>query len=175
VDQPVAAEPGVFPYSVRVSANFRALGIGIQMRDVRVSFEHERTERGMALRGRMQHLPKAAVSGAALGFVPTGLIDALIPGDIQGLVEKSLATACQGNHGRGAELNVRIDRRPSGHTTVDGQLVFEAIDNFLVKLGVGHFNGHLMPDDDVREEMARLLSDAQQAFSADVERYSALH
>ena len=136
-----------------------------------MSFEHVRTERRMELHGRMQQLPRATVSGAALGFVPPGLIDALIPGDIQGLVEKSLATACLGNQGKGAALDVRFDRRPDGHATLDGQLVFEALDNFLVKLGVGHFSSHVMPDEDVRADMSRLLSDAQQAFSADLERY----
>ena len=66
---------------------------------------------------------------------------------------------------------MRFDRRPDGHATLDGQLVFEALDNFLVKLGVGHFSSHVMPDEDVRADMSRLLSDAQQAFSADLERY----
>lgn len=174
-DQPITAGVGVFPYSVRASANFRVLGVGAQMRGARVDFEHERTERGMELRGSMKQAPAVSVSGAALGFVPTGLIDAFIPGDIQSLMEKSLATACQGNGGKGVELGVRFDRRPGGSATLDGGLVLEAIDNFLVKLGVDYFSDHMLPDDDVREDVARLMDDLQRAFSADLERYARAH
>jgi hypothetical protein len=100
------------------------------------------------------------------------LIDALIPGDIQGLAERSLRTACEGNGGKGVELNARFDRRPNDQATLNGKLALEAIDNFLLKLGVGHFTDHVMPDEDVREDLSRLLGDAQRAFSADLERYA---
>jgi hypothetical protein len=88
------------------------------------------------------------------------------------LIEKSLATACNGNAGRGITLDVRYDRRPEGNATLDGALTFEAIDNFLVKLGFGYFSDHMLPDDGVRENISQLMRDLQGAFSADLERYA---
>jgi hypothetical protein len=175
LDEPIEASPGVFPYSVRVSASVHLFGVRSQVRAVRLDFEHERTERGMALRGRMQQLPTVTVSGAALGIIPTGVIDAFIPGDIQGLIEKSLQTACQGNDGKGIELNARFDGQPSTSATITGALAFEAIDNFLVKLGVGYFTEHVLPNDDVRADIKRLTSDIHSAFSADLEHYARAH
>jgi hypothetical protein len=162
----------VFPYSVRASANFRVLGVGSQLRKARADFEHERTERGMELRASMKQVPAITVSGAALGILPTGVIDMFIPGDIQGLIEKSLATACHGNGGKGITLNARYDQRPGGNATLDGVLAFEAIDNFLVKLGFGYLSDHMLPDDGVRENISQLMRDLQGAFSADLERYA---
>ncbi|MET0385935.1 MAG: hypothetical protein ABW321_08245 [Polyangiales bacterium] len=171
-DQPLAAGIGTYPYRVLASAHFSALGLRVKARDAQIEFEHERTERGMELRGRMKHVPQVEITGAALGFVPTGLIDVFIPGNIQGLAEKFVTAACRGNGGKGVELAVRFDRRPNGQATLDGAIALEAIDNFLVKLGVGHFNSHVMPDDDVRTELNRLLMDVQRAFSADLEHYA---
>jgi hypothetical protein len=148
------------------------LGVRSRLQAIRVDFEHERTERGMQLRGRITQVPSVQVSGAALGFIPTGLIDAVIPGNMQGLFEKSLTTACKGNLGKGVELHARYDRRPGGNATIDGAVAVEAVDNFLVKLGVGYFSDHLMPDDDVRADTARLMADMQSAFTADLERYA---
>jgi hypothetical protein len=172
VDQPIAASIGTFPYSVRASANFRVLGVGSQMRGARVDFEHERSERGLELRAKMTQIPVITVSGAALGILPTGVIDMFIPGDIQGLIEKSLATACNGNGGRGITVEARYDGRPEGNATLDGAIVFEAIDNFLVKLGFGYFSDHMLPGADVREDISQLLRDLQSGFSADLERYA---
>ena len=171
-DQPIAATLGVFPYSVRASANFRVLGVGSQLRKARADFEHERTERGMELRAVMKHVPVITVNGAALGILPTGVIDLFIPGDIQGLIEKSLRTACHGNGGRGITLDVRYDQRPEGNATLDGALAFEAIDNFLVKLGFSFLTDQMLPDEGVREDISQLVRDLQSAFSADVERYA---
>jgi hypothetical protein len=174
-DQPLSAASGTFPYSVLASANFHLLGVATQMRGARMDFEHERGERGMQLRATMKHIPKVAVSGAALGILPTGVIDMFIPGDIQGLIEMSLATACKGNAGKGITFDVRYDQRPEGNATLDGTLVFEAIDNFLVKLGFGYFSDHLLPDEEVRANTKHLMRELQGAFSADLERYARAH
>lgn len=174
-DQPVQAGPGVYPYTMRASVYGRALGLRVQLRDIQVSFEHDRGERGLSLRGRMTHKPTATVTGAALGFIPPAVIDVLIPGDIQGLIEKSLTTACKGNDGKGAELDVSVDRQRGELAALHGRFGVEVIDNFLVKLGVSHFSDHIMPDEDVRGDIARLLSDSQRAFAADLARYVSLH
>jgi hypothetical protein len=115
------------------------------------------------------------VNGAALGFVPTGLIDAFIPGDIKGLIEKTLTTACQGNEGRGVEFHARFDRRPDGNATLDGAVVLEAIDSFLVRLGVDYFSDDLMPSEQVRKDVERLMNDLQRAVASDLEQYARLH
>lgn len=172
VDQPIEVGPGMFPYSVRASANLRVLGVRTQLRAARVNFEHERTERGMELRANMKQVPEIKVNGAALGILPTGVIDMFIPGNIQGLIEQSLSIACHGDSGRGVTLKVRYDRRPEGNATLDGALTLEAIDNFLVKLGFGWFSAHVLPDDGARENSSRLMVDLHQAFTADLERYA---
>lgn len=171
-DMPLAAGPGAFRSRVLVSANFRALGLVMQLRGVQLNLALERTERRMELRGRMQQIPTMAVSGAALGFIPPGLIDAIIPGDIQGLAQKFLRTACEGNSGRGVQFDAQFDRPPGGQATVNGEIAFEAIDNFLVKLGVSHFSEYVMPDQAARADLSRLLLDLQRAFSADLQRYA---
>ena len=82
---------------------------------------------------------------------------------------------CDGDGGKGIELKVCYDQRPEGNATLDSARTFEPIDNFLVKLGVGYFSEHLMPDDDVRADVQPLLNDAQRAFSAGLERYAQTH
>jgi hypothetical protein len=69
-------------------------------------------------------------------------------------------------------LDVHYDRRPEGNATLDGALTFEAIDNFLVKLGFGYFSDHVLPDAAARDNSARLMTELQAAFSADLERYA---
>jgi hypothetical protein len=178
VDHTLDTNLGVVPYSIRASANVRLLGVRSQLRDLRIDFEHERTARGMELRGHMRHVPSAKVSGAALGILPTGLIDALIPGDIESLIEKALETACKGNQGKGIELAVHFDRQPSGasaNATLDGAVTFEAIDNFLVKFGVAHFTDHMLPSEAVRADVERLMRDVHSAFAEDLRRYAQAH
>lgn len=164
--------PGAYPYRLLASANLRMLGVRTHVRSVRLDFVHERSERGMNVRANMTHVPEVKVLGAALGFIPTGLIDAIIPGDMQGLFDKALSAACYGNHGNGVELKLQYEREPEQPARMGGAVALEAIDNFLVKLGVGFFNDRLMPDDAVREDTRRLLRDVHAAYAADVERYA---
>jgi hypothetical protein len=175
VDQVIDPNHGGLRYSMRASADFRILGVRSQMRGMQLDFEYTPNERGMEMRGRMNRVPSVKVSGAALGILPTSLIDVFIPGNLEGLITRFLSTACQGNDGKGLEIRSRFDRRPSGSATVDAAFGIEALDNYLVKLGVGHFNDHVLPDRDVSADMKRLMSDAQSAFSADIERYARAH
>lgn len=172
VDEPVDPSRGPLRYTTAVRSDFRMMGMYSHMRDGRMDWHYEPTPRGMQLHGRMTHVPTITVDGAALGFIPPGLVDAFIPGDLDSLITQFLTTACHGNEGRGIALTVRLDQRPSTVSTIDAKLGFEALNNFLVKLGVGFFNDRVMPNEDVSAEFKRLMVDAQGAFSADVERFA---
>lgn len=175
VDAPIDPSQGPLRYATTMRSDFRMMGMYSHMRSGRVDFHYEPTARGMELRGRMTHVPTVTVDGAALGFIPSGVIDAFIPGDLQSLITEFLTTACKGNEGRGVALNVRMDQRESGITTVDAKLGFEALNNFLVKLGLRFFNDRVMPNEDVNLELKRLAVDVQGAFAADLERYARMH
>lgn len=172
VNEPVDPSLGPLRYSTRVSSDFRMLGMYSHTRNGRMDWQYDPNARGMELRGRMTHVPTVTVDGAALGFLPPGLIDAFIPGNLHDLITEFLTTACQGNEGRGIALAVRFDQRPSTVATIDAKFGIEALNNFLVKLGLRFFNDRVMPDEDVDADVKRLMIDAQGAFSADLERYA---
>jgi hypothetical protein len=144
----------------------------VAVRDLQLDFLHDHGPQGMELRGQMTHLPNVQVKGAALGFVPTGVIDLFIPGNIQSLVDKALRVACHGNSGKGLELRARYAGGASGHASLDAGLTIEAVDDFLVKLGVSHFNHYVLPNEDQRADLRRVFADVQRAFSQDLERYT---
>jgi hypothetical protein len=104
VDEPVDPTRGPLRYTTRVNSNFRMLGMYSHMRGGRMDWTYDPTARGMELRGRMTQVPTITVDGAALGFLPPGLIDAFIPGDLHSLITEFLTTACNGNEGRGIAL-----------------------------------------------------------------------
>ncbi len=172
VDAPIDLSRGPLRYSTRMRSDFRMMGMFSHMRGGRIDWHYEPTARGMELRGRMTHVPSVTVDGAALGFIPAGIVDAFIPGDLQSLITEFLTTACRGNEGRGVALTLRMDQRENGVGTVDARLGFEALNNFLVKLGLRFFNDRVMPDEDVNAELARLMVETQGAFAADIERFA---
>jgi len=172
VNEPVDPRRGPLRYSTRVSSNFRMLGMYSHTRGGRMDWSYDPNTRGMELHGRMTKVPTVTVDGAALGILPPGLIDAFIPGDLRSLITEFLTTACNGNEGRGIALTVRFDQRPTTVATIDAKFGIEALNNFLVKVGVGFFNDRVMPDEDVSADVTHLMIDAQGAFSADLERYA---
>jgi hypothetical protein len=175
LDQPMEVGPGKLHYRVLASAHLHALGLRVAVRDMQLDFLHDHGPQGMQLRGQMTHIPNVQVKGAALGFVPTGVIDLFIPGNIQSLVDKALRVACHGNSGKGLELRARYFGGAGGasdHGTLDGGLTIEAVDDFLVKLGVSHFNHYVLPNEDQRADLRRVFADVQRAFSQDLERYA---
>ena len=172
VDAPIDPGQGPLRYTTRMRSDFRMMGMYSHTRDGRVNFHYTPTPRGMELQARMTHVPTVTVDGAALGFIPASWVDAFIPGDLQSLITEFLTTACKGNEGRGVAVTIRVNQRDNGITTVDARGGFEALNNFLVKLGLRFFNDRVMPDADVTEETHRLMAEFQGAFRADLERFA---
>ncbi|MDD9933504.1 MAG: hypothetical protein OXT09_07875 [Myxococcales bacterium] len=155
------------------SSTIRAMGVTTVARDVVIDLRYRgRTERGR-LEARMTRVPKVTVGGAVLGFIPTALVDAVIPGDLKQLIDEFLTTATTGNGGRGIRVALEVGRKGStGPATVEGQLELEALDNALVAMGVRLALDRIIFDDDATAEAEHLAARIHEALVRDLERYA---
>ncbi|HEX2678138.1 MAG TPA: hypothetical protein VHM19_15895 [Polyangiales bacterium] len=171
-DAPVDLATGATRFTVHADGDFHVLGVRAHMTDAMGTLRYAPTASGMRVDASVTHVPTIRIGGAALGFVPTELIDAVMPGDLQSLAEKLVATACHGNDKRGITMQLQLDQGTESDSVVSARGALEAPDNFLIRMGVQYWNDHLRPDPAVSTDVSRLLRDAQAALSADVERYA---
>ena len=120
----------------------------------------------------MRKTPQVSVTGSAFGVLPTWAIDVVIPGDIEGLTRELLATACEGNGGRGVVFGFEA-RQADGAATLALETQFEVLNNALVSLAFRVANDKLVPSDEARAEIWELLRELQVAFGEDLATYAA--
>jgi hypothetical protein len=120
-------------------------------------------------------VPEVKVEGAALGFVPTALVDAFIPGNIESVTRDFLGVAAKGNGGKGliAAAKLGVAKEGSERGVLEAGIDFDALDNFLVKIGLGMVNERLIPKPEALDEAKAYFGALQQAFSKDFKRFEA--
>ncbi len=175
VDEPIDLTGQVLAKSrMVIDARLKTLGLVIHLDHLRSDLNYQHDAASAHFVWAMTTLPGIRVGGAALGFVPTGLIDAFIPGNIASLTRDFFDVAVRGNDGKGVTLDVAVGAATSGQPGVlEIGLGVEALDNFMVKMGVGIVNQRVVPDDDESADIDRLKLRMHQAFSKDFERFAA--
>ncbi len=158
---------------VLIDAKLKMLGLVIHLDQLRVDLAYTNQESQAHVKAAVKTVPGIRVEGAALGFVPSGLIDAFIPGNIESLTRDLFTTAVRGNEGRGVSIEVDVGAPARGQLgAVEVALGLEALDNFMVKTGVGIVNQRMVPDEDESRDIDRLNLRLHQAFSRDFERFA---
>ncbi|MDB4987951.1 MAG: hypothetical protein JWN04_3129, partial [Myxococcaceae bacterium] len=118
-------------------------------------------------------VPKIEVEGAALGFVPTALVDAFIPGNIESVTRDFLNVAAKGNDGKGfvGVLRMGVGKEGSTKGVLEAGVDFDALDNFLVKIGLGMVSDKLIPDADAFSDIKKFSTDLYDGFVKDLARF----
>jgi hypothetical protein len=81
--------------------------------------------------------------------------------------------AAKGNGGKGlvAALKLGIAKDGSTNGVLEAGIDFDALDNFLVKIGLGMVNERLIPKPEALDEMTKFATDAYDGFVKDMGRF----
>lgn len=155
-----------------VNAQVDLLGITTDINELRSTLTYQPRGEEARIDFHMNTLPVVGVKGAALGFIPTGVIDAMLPADMHGIVTEFMKVAVEGNDGQGisAYLTLHNTRNP-GVTQLSMGGSVEALDSLLARMGVAIVNQRLIPSDDQGKELIALAKSSRQAFDQDLENY----
>jgi hypothetical protein len=158
---------------VVIDASVRMLGLTVHIDQLRADLTYEPRGSVAHATASLKKVPGVRVTGAALGFVPTGLVNAFIPGDIASLTRDFFDVAVRGNDGKGIRATLDLGAKQKGQPgAAELTLGVEALDNFLVKMGVAIVNKRVIPDDDETSDIDRLQLRMHQAFTQDLQRFS---
>jgi hypothetical protein len=155
-----------------VNATVDMLGVTTDISNIRSNLLYRPFGDGLRIDLNMNTLPSVAVNGRALGFIPTGLIDALIPANIDAIVLEFMEVAVKGNDGKGIEASLTLQNTPNWGVTrlaLAGQI--EALDSLLARIGVAIVNQRMIPSEAQGKELMALAKSSRQAFDQDLARY----
>ena len=157
-----------------VDARFKMLGVIIKIKDLQLESWYRPAQTYAEMGTSLRRAPGSIhVEGAALGFVPTGLVDAFIPGNIESITREFFEVAARGNNKKGLVVNLKIGAPGSGENgVVEVMATAEALDNFLVKIGLGMVNDRLVPNDKAIAQAKQFAADLHDAFVRDLARYA---
>jgi hypothetical protein len=158
---------------ILADARLKMLGVVIKLKELSLDSFYE-PHPGYAEMGlTFTRVPEIKVEGAALGFVPTALVDAFIPGNIESVTRDFLNVAAQGNGGKGliAAMKLGQGKEGSNHGVLEAGIDFDALDNFLVKIGLGMVNERLIPKPEALDEAQAFVGHAHEAFVKDLSRF----
>jgi hypothetical protein len=173
-DEPIEpTSPVLHDTQVVSDVRLEMLGVVIKLGQLKIAAEYEPHESYAEIGIQARHVPTIHVEGAALGFVPTGLVDAFIPGNIESITRDFLTVAAKGNGGKGVVANVKlgIAKEGSDKGVLELGIEGDALDNFLVKIGLGMVNERLIPDEKAIDEAKQFAAHAHDAFVQDLGRY----
>lgn len=156
-------------YRSVVDLQLKALGVRMDLSDWPIEWVYRATGTGSAYAGRITALPKIEAGGAALGFIPTGLVDLVIPNNIEGIVEDFMQVLVQSNDGAGAALDITFANDTNNGSILSMSADGDTLDNFFVQFAVSLVNKRIIPDHDQFEGLKRLASDALSAIQADTD------
>jgi hypothetical protein len=158
---------------IMADARLKMLGVVIKLKELNLDSFYE-PHPGYAEMGlTFTKVPEIKVEGAALGFVPTALVDAFIPGNIESVTRDFLTVAAKGNGGKGliAAAKIGVAKEGSEKGILEAGIDFDALDNFLVKIGLGMVNERLIPKPEALDEAKAYFGALQSAFAKDFKRF----
>ncbi|WP_166260126.1 hypothetical protein [Marinobacter salicampi] len=161
--------------TAHIDTRMTILGVVARVGGMQTDIQYLPTASGAVFEGQVTEVPQVTVGGRALGLVPPSVINLFLPRRIDQLVTDFLTVASLGNGGEGIVGRLEIingDPLRSGRLKAGG--AFEGLDNFLVRIGMGIVNDRIIPDDRVSTELRQLVSDANEAFSRDLDLFERL-
>jgi hypothetical protein len=165
------AAPEVRRTRTIVNGRFQMLGVVVKIENLKSDLWYEPHGTYARLHVSQTSMPKVEIEGAALGFLPTGLIDAFIPGNMHDLTLDFFRVATKGNDGKGVSFWIHVGAEQADSDGVlETGFDIEALDNSLVKMGVGMVNDRLVPRAEVIADSKALLSAIHAGFVQDLAR-----
>ena len=159
--------------TAKIDSTMSILGIITHMTDVRADIFYEETPTGAKISTQVNQVPQVEVAGYALGIMPAGLVNLFIPRSIDELMLEFLDVACTGNNGKGVVAEMQFENGGQGkQTQVHFTSEFEGLDNFMVRIGMGIVSDRIIPDNDVSDDIRRLVFDTQDAFTKDLDEFA---
>ena len=159
-------------YSAKVDSTMSILGVVTRMRGIETKIHYQPTEEGAVIQTAMTEVPEIYVEGAALGFMPTVLIDLFLPTNIDELMREFMTVAVKGNGGKGIVTRTEFSQLSVGELAkVNVGVSFEALNNFMVRIGMGIVSDRIIPDSDVSKDIQQLIYDTEEAFSKDLDGF----
>jgi hypothetical protein len=158
---------------ILADARLKMLGVVIKIKELNLDSFYE-PHPGYAEMGlTFTKVPEVKVEGAALGFVPTALVDAFIPGNIESVTRDFLGVAAKGNGGKGliAAAKIGVAKEGSDRGVLEAGIDFDALDNFLVKIGLGMVNERLIPKPEAIDEAKSYFGELHDGFVKDFKRF----
>ncbi|MBZ2188107.1 hypothetical protein K8B33_03300 [Alcanivorax sp. JB21] len=158
--------------SVHVDTRVELLGIVADVTGLQGYLHYKPAPGGAVIGAQMIHVPAVKTSGRALGIMPAGAINFVLPRSIDQLARDFLTVATQGNNGRGITGTVVFEQSAeTGEAELHASGAFEALDNFMVRLGMRMVSDRLIPDTRTAEEIGSLVSAVQAAFVDDLDLF----
>jgi hypothetical protein len=159
---------------VLLDARVKLLGVIIKLKQLRMDLFYKPNPDFADVGLTFTKVPEIAVEGAALGFVPTAMVDAFIPGNIEGVARDFLTVTTRGNNGEGMLLagKIGVGKEGSGRGAAEIGVDFAALDNFLIKIGLGMVNERLVPKPEALDELKAYSGAVQTAFAKDYARFA---
>lgn len=170
--EPLLDRPARFEkMRTHVDLHFQAYSVHIYVKDLRIEMKYDERSTGAAFSAQIVESPQVLVRGAAFGFLPTGMLDWFIPGDMESLARKLFDIATQGNEGRGVEARYRFERPEGSLATLDGTLGVEVLDSALIRFAMAIAADRVVPDKKQSDDLKRLGVAYRDAVDADIVRF----
>ncbi len=172
LDAPPIEDNKPWNFTAHMSSSMTILGVVTHIDNAKARVQFVSMDDGAKLVGQLSDVPDVRVQGNALGFMPTTMIDAVLPKDIDEIIKEFLAVACEGNEGKGILLGAQFEQPGQGKSSrLTLKTAFEGLDNFFVRIGMGIVNDRVLPDEEVSKEIDRLIFETQDAFVSDLKGF----
>lgn len=155
--------------SFRSVANLKltALGVVVKLENWPFDWQYQRSARTAHYSGRITQKPSVDVSGSALGFIPTDMVNVVIPGNIEGVVDDFMRVLTRSNGGKGAQLDVSYADNTSDGSVLSASVDTNTLDNFFVHFAVSLVNKRIIPNSAQLHGLKQLASDGLTAAQED--------
>ena len=173
VDAPPIPDGKPWELTAYMNGTMSILGVVTNIQNMKARIQVLSEPDGLKAVAQVTQVPDVSVRGNALGFMPTSMIDIVLPKNLDQIIKDFFTVACKGNDGKGILIGARFQQAEANQTarlTVKSQ--FEGLDNFFVRIGMGIVSDRVLPDPDVSKDLRRLVFDTQEAFVHDLNGFA---
>ncbi len=175
MDAPAIPNGEPWELGVQMDGTVSVLGITTHVQNMRARVQYLADEQGVKVVSQFTEVPDISIQGSALGFMPTSMINVVLPKNLDQIMQEFMGAACKGNDGKGILIGAQF-QQANGKDSAKLILksAFEGLDNFFVRLGMGVVSDRVIPDPKVSEELRRFAFDAQEAFAQDLNAFASI-
>jgi hypothetical protein len=156
-------------YHVEADVDAELFGLQLKVSNIVVRTSVARSDSAITLDSIYDRTPDIEIGGAALGVVPIALVDAVIPSNVETIVEAFLGALARTDDGKGANVEVTLPGDRSLPMRFSSRA--ELLNNGFVSFWLQIASAEIFTNEEVLEEMQKLQERCLAAFSADFARF----